>query len=318
MIHHFPGLKLIQSGAPHYPWVFSFCLTLALGYLFLRMAPKVGFTDNPEGSYRKIHKYPKALGGPVILLGFLPVYFLNTEQALPLTVSLILVFATGVFDDLWEVSPKLKLLLHLGAAAILVLLIQIPTTVLGFTENLSVRVTGPVNLLLIIFWLAGGTNAINLIDGLDGLATGLGIITMVFLLLVSTNPPAYLVIGLALATLAGFILYNFYPANLFLGDGGSYFIGFLLSYCIIMGLSEQTPASELEWRLLPGLLLMGIPVFDTAWAIVRRARSKKGIMQADNSHLHHRLYYRFNHLTAVADIYVLQVILNVLVIAFFF
>jgi len=296
----------------------SFGLTLVLGYIFLHIASKVGFTDNPEQSYRKIHQQPKPLGGPVVLLGFLPIYFFNIRHPLALTISLALVFTTGIFDDLWKVSPKLKLFLHLGAAVTLVSLIQIPTTVLGFTETLSVRVTGPVNLLLVIFWLAGGTNAINLIDGLDGLATGLGIITMVSLLLISTNPPIYLVIGLALATLTGFILYNFYPANLFLGDGGSYFIGFLLSYCIMMGLSQRSPTGALEWRLLPGLLLIGVPVFDTAWAIVRRTRSKKGIMRADDSHLHHRLYYRFNHLTAVFDIYLLQVMLNVLVIGIFY
>lgn len=300
------GVKSMGSPAYVYFWVSSFLVTLLVGYLLSKLGRRVGFVDDPASSARKIHLAGKPVGGLAVYLGFVPVYVLAARHPLPLALGLSIVFVTGLVDDLWKLSPKTKLLLQLAAGGTFVGLAPVPDTTLGLTGGWSVTLPAFLNYAFVVFWLVGGTNAVNLIDGLDGLATGLALIAVVPLFLFSGGGETLLLLGLALSALVGFLLFNFHPARLFLGDEGSYFIGFLVSYAVIAGLTHVGPAGNPEWNLIPGLLFVGVPVLDTGWAILRRVRSGKGIMEPDSGHLHHRLFYRYGHLPAVLAIYGLQ------------
>lgn len=312
------GLKSGWSSGYAYWWITTFLIVVFGSYLLTKFGPRVGFTDDPTSSNRKIHIRSKPLGGLALFLGFLPVYWAVAEDPLPLTIGLIIVFSTGIIDDIWKLGARAKLLLQVIAGVLFVWLLPIPETILQLSPGLAVAPPAAVNYPLIVFWAIGGTNAINLIDGLDGLATGIGVITLIPLFLFTPSGEASLLIGLALASLVGFSLFNFYPAKLFLGDEGSYFIGFLVSYCVIAGLSYSSePASTVQWNLLAGILLFGIPVVDTTWAIVRRFRTEQGIMQADRSHFHHRLFARFGHLRAVLIIYGFQAVSAALAVFLF-
>ncbi len=300
------GVKSAETGTYVIFWVISCLVTILVGFVLSKLGRKIGFVDDPGASTRKIHEAGKPVGGLAVYLGFLPVYIFAAKNPLPLAVSLSTVFLTGIVDDLWELSPKTKLLLQLAAGITFISLISVPNTTIGPANGGSVTIPVVLNYVFLVFWLVGGTNALNLIDGLDGLATGLAVVAIIPLFLFSGGGETLLLLGLALGSLVGFLLFNFYPARLFLGDEGSYFIGFLLSYAVMAGLTEAGPSGVLKWELIPGLLLVGVPVFDTGWAIIRRLRSGKGIMEADSAHLHHRLFYRFGHLQAVLLIYLLQ------------
>jgi len=288
-------------------WV-PFIVTFFSCPLLIHFAPSTGLFDYPEESERKIHISPKPLGGPALLIGFLPIYLIYAKNPLPLTFGLLIVFFTGIADDLWGVKPKMKLFFHAAAALLVVCLTHLPATTVSLTSSLSFTLRGPANLALIGFWLVGGTNGFNLIDGLDGLAVGIGIISLVPLAILTATQTLFFPLGALIATLAALLLYNFHPARLFLGDGGSYLIGFLASYLVIKGLSGITNYSGNGWSLLAGLLLLGVPIIDTSMAIVRRVMSNQGVMEADQDHIHHFLYRKFGHVSAVLAIYGLQVI----------
>jgi UDP-GlcNAc:undecaprenyl-phosphate GlcNAc-1-phosphate transferase len=160
-----------------------------------------------------------------------------------------------------------------------------------------------------IFWIIGITNAVNLIDGLDGLAAGMALIASVTLAIIAWTEGhmavVYLALILAGATL-GFLKYNFHPAQIFMGYTGSMFLGFTLATLAIMGLGKSATIISLP---IP-ILILGVPIFDTAFAIVRRYLNAKPIFQADKEHLHHRLLaLGLSHKQTVLVIYGLNVVL---------
>lgn len=288
-------------------WI-PFMVTFFSCPLLIHLAPATGLFDYPKESKRKIHISPKPLAGPALLIGFLPIYLIYVKNPLPLTLGLLIVFFTGIADDLWEVKPKLKLFFHAVAALLVVSLTHLPTTTLSLTSSLSFTLRGTANSALICFWLVGGTNGFNLIDGLDGLAVGIGIISLLPLAILTASQQIFFPLGALIAALVAILLYNFHPARLFLGDGGSYLIGFLASYLVVKGVPGITSYSGNGWSLVAGLLLLGVPIIDTSMAIGRRIMSNQGVMEADQDHIHHYLYRKFGHVTAVLTIYGLQVI----------
>ncbi len=244
------------------------------------------------------------------MLGILPILLLFGENGPALAAGGLLVFLTGLIDDLWGLGPRSKLSLQLVATTIVVALIPFPGTRLALTADLSLTLSGIPNLALIAFWLVGGTNGFNLIDGLDGLAGGVAAVSLLPLFVINFGQPGGLLGGGAVSALIAVLIYNFYPAKLFLGDGGSYLVGFLTSYLVVFELSGITGAANPGWPLFVGILLLGIPVLDTLFAIGRRIGSSRGIMEADQKHLHHRLHRRFGHLHAVLIIYLFQAVLT--------
>ena len=305
--------------------IFAFIVALVISYaatpLAKRLAFRLGAVDVPKDG-RRMHKEPKArMGGLAIFLGFLVSVFCFADFVLPtgspntgligILVGGVIIVILGMFDDVKPRSAKLKFLVQLVAAAVPVFLgVRVFVITNPFTNEL-ISLPMWLSVLGSIFWIAGVTNAVNLIDGLDGLAAGVSSIAAVallsILLLVNSSSVTLLVMAAALAGACfGFLPYNFNPAKLFMGDTGSTFLGFTLA-CI----SIQGPFKTYVAFIIP-LLVLGLPIFDTAFAIIRRLSKGQSIMAPDRGHLHHRLIDRgFSHRQTVLILYILSAVLAV-------
>ena len=268
---------------------------------------RLGMVDKPDP--RRINKVPIPRGGGVALVfGVLVPYLafhlvtgrpwiqgLSDPQAYVLSSLAVAITLLGFADDRFSLPPKAKLL---GQVVVAVLV--------WAWAGLGFRVLWPalpagLDCLLTVFWIVGAVNAFNLIDGLDGLASGLALIAVVGMAgacFFMRNPQATLFYFALAGGLLGFLRYNYHPASVFLGDAGSMFLGFTVS---TLPLASQVPNSFLVSVGVP-LLAMGVPIFDTALAILRRsvrhllARRLPGtdakageVMTADADHLHHRI-----------------------------
>ena len=274
----------------------SFLLSLLLTPLFRDLFLRLGVVDNPDGK-RKLHSrvVPRIGGIPVALSYAAPLAALLLF-AYPLTGRLIkgalfrwefvaacvLVFATGLLDDLIGLAPWQKLLGQCGAAALAcaggVRIAQI------HGSPLAVWLSVPVTLL----WLIGCTNAFNLIDGIDGLAAGAGVfatLTMMLGALISHNTAILFATVPLVASLLGFLRYNFNPASIFLGDCGSMTVGFLLGCFGVVWCEE----SATILGMMAPITALALPLADTALAITRRLLRGQHIFSADRGHIHHRL-----------------------------
>lgn len=282
--------------------VIAFIISFALTPFIKFLAIKFNVVDKPD-YIRKFHSQPKALmGGIAIYAGFILTiaycyfYIPSFSKIFPvknyngLLISSFLILMLGFFDDLYNLGPFLKLFFQIIPAIILFFYdfkIDILTNPLtGETLNLP----DWASFVLTIIWIISLTNAINLIDGMDGLAAGITIIGCCTLFIIALNRGAEDVIS-ALLTMsllgatAGFIKYNFPPASIFMGDSGSLFIGFILSAVGISGINKSTTAIAL---MVP-IAAVGLPVYDTLFAILRRTRRGNKIFSADSEHIHHRL-----------------------------
>lgn len=219
-----------------------------------------------------------------------------------------IILIIGVIDDIKDLPPKVKLAGQIAAG-----LAVIPFGIrVDFLTNPfdGIAHLGMFSIPATVFWLIAVTNAVNLIDGLDGLAAGVGGIAAVTLAVVAwtqgQTTVVYLAVILAASNLA-FLRYNFHPAKIFMGDGGAMFLGFTLGTLAIMGMAKSATFISL---LVP-VVILGIPILDTLFAIIRRYAKHKPIFQADKEHLHHRLLaLGLTHRQTVLVIYALSVILG--------
>lgn len=284
-------------------FILAFIIAFSATPIVKKLAFKIGAVDVPKDA-RRMHKKPIArLGGLAIVLGFLISIMFNviryligsTEllspnwQLLGLAVGILIIVITGIIDDIKELGAKTKLVFQLLAAfAVVFSGTRIEFVTNPFSE-IGISFFSPwISITLTILWIVGITNAFNLIDGLDGLAAGISSISSISLFLVSVisgrGDAALLTAALAGATL-GFLPYNFNPAKIFMGDTGAMFLGFVLGVISIQGTLKSYTAISIA---IP-LLVLGLPLFDTVFAIIRRALNGKHIMEADRGHLHHRL-----------------------------
>ncbi len=268
-----------------------------------KLAFKYGAIDIPKDA-RRMHKKPIArLGGIAIAISFFVALFffvIGIEQNLQnetldwrlsyALVGFFIIIVAGLLDDIKGIRAWQKLSMQIVAAAIIVFAadIRIINVTNPFLEEGMYVLPDIFSYIASILWLIGITNAMNLIDGLDGLAAGVSAISSVaifFVALISGNLfTAGIVIILAGASL-GFLPYNFNPAKIFMGDTGSMFLGFVLGVASIQG----TLKSYAFISIIIPLIVLGLPLFDTTFAICRRVIKGKPIMQADRGHLHHRL-----------------------------
>lgn len=277
-----------------------------------RLAHHFGRVDQPDE--RKVHTVPMVrLGGVAIFFGFalglatvellIPgPLFPRSGPFLGMFLGASMIFALGIADDLKPLPAKLKLVVQLAAAA---LAIYCGVRIEFISNPWGGLILFPplVTYTLTAFWLVGITNTINLIDGLDGLAGGVSLIAALTTALIAfqTHQPTIVLAALALtgATI-GFLRYNWNPARIFMGDSGSLFLGFTLAALSVVGVLKLVATAAL---LVP-LLILGVPIFDTSFAIVRRAWSRRPIFSPDRGHLHHRLLgLGFSHRRAVIIIY---------------
>lgn len=211
-------------------------------------------------------------------------------QYLGVLAGIMIIFIVGVLDDLHTFTPRDKFIGQV-VAAIVVVASGVRVEFIGDPFGGGLMSLGLLGIPITILWLVGFANVINLIDGLDGLAAGVTAISAAWftLLAAQSNQVGASVVSIALVgACLGFLRFNFHPASVFMGDSGSMFLGFTLGSVALLGVMKSVAAITL---VVP-LLIIGVPLFDTASAIVRRLRHNRPIQEADRGHIHHRLLGR--------------------------
>lgn len=302
-----------------FAFIVSFIMTFAATPIAKKIAFKIGAVDVPTDK-RRMHTTPKArLGGIAIYYGFIVsvlcfgnVFSLtaSSKQLIGVLIGSTAVMILGVFDDIKPRKAIFKFFIQILAATIPVLLgVRISVISNPIATGSFIRLPEWISIIGSIFWIVGVTNAVNLIDGLDGLAAGVSSIAAVALLSVLMIQHAsminLLIMAAALAgSCFGFLPYNFNPSKLFMGDSGALFLGFILSCISIQGPFKMYVAFSVPF------LILGLPIFDTLFAILRRIIKRQPIMAPDRGHLHHKLIDRgFSHRTTVIILYGLSAIL---------
>lgn len=278
--------------------------SLVLTPLLRRFCERFKLLDLPSSGRKTHSRAVPRLGGValylscVIALSMLPLVDnlltqtlrQHTSEALIILIPATLVLLLGIYDDLRGTNATIKFA-ALGLIAILFYAMG------GRVEALSIPFVGSVQLpstlsfLLTVFWLVGIANAFNLIDGIDGLASGAALFSSLVIMLVSFSQGAALTIVVTLVlcgALAGFLRYNFNPASIFLGDSGALFVGFTLAALSVLGTQKATTAVAVA---IPALAF-GLPVVDTGVTMARRVISGKPLFEGDNEHIHHMLLAR--------------------------
>lgn len=289
--------------------VISFMLTP----LARMLAFKVGALDIPKDA-RKIHNKPMPyFGGLAIYVAIVACMFVfmpHSKTNISIVIGATIIVLTGVIDDMYGMPPKIKLLMQLIAASVAIyggVKIHFITNPLSDTGMSLLRdLTIPITL----FWIVGITNTINLIDGLDGLASGVASIAATTLLFTAAIKgydfivmPCAIIAGACL----GFLPFNFNPAKIFMGDTGSLLLGYMLAVISVLGMVKSVAAVTL---VIP-VFALGIPIFDTTFAIIRRLINKKPIMGADKDHLHHKLMGKgLNQRQTVLIMYFISIVLG--------
>ncbi|HHW92002.1 MAG TPA: undecaprenyl/decaprenyl-phosphate alpha-N-acetylglucosaminyl 1-phosphate transferase [Firmicutes bacterium] len=282
-------------------FLFAFLITYLLTPLVKKMAIRTGAVDIPDSADegRRIHIRPTPrLGGLAIYLGFmLPALTLlprEGERLYGLLLGATLILLLGIADDYRNLSPRVKLAGQVLAALVFIFMgnrvIWLSNPWAEGAHDAMWHI-GSWSIPLTLLWMVGITNTLNLIDGLDGLAAGVTAIASVTLLLVALQEGQVTIVLLTAAlagSTLGFLPYNFNPAQIFMGDTGSLFLGFVLAGIAVQGALKSATVIALA---VP-ILALGLPILDTFLAIVRRYHNGSPIFQADRQHLHHRLLER--------------------------
>ncbi len=301
-----------------------------------RVAFKAGAVSVPKDT-RRVHKKPMALmGGLAIIAGFLLaiVYsfaikdtqsflaFFTQPKSVGLMGGALIIIVLGIIDDIKPLRARIKFPVQLLAA---ILVVATGTRIVAISKPFQNAVASVPSMmfslgdilafLISVFWIVGMTNAINLIDGLDGLAAGVSGIAALSLFIVAVirrqDDIAILAVSLV-GAIFGFLPYNFNPAKIFMGDTGSTFLGFILATISIQGTLKSVTAIALA---IP-ILVLGLPIFDTAFAITRRIVHGRPIGEADRGHIHHRLLdMGISHRMSVIILYVISATLGLFSIA---
>ncbi|HFJ4920115.1 TPA: glycosyltransferase family 4 protein [Streptococcus pyogenes] len=295
-------------------------MSLFLTPLVRFLAFRVGAVDNPNA--RRVNKVPMPTSGGLAIfmsflvasLGLIPIaskgamFFGQTyfSYILPVVIGATVITLTGFLDDLYELSPKLKVFGILIGAVIVWAFTDFKFDSFKIPFGGPLLVFGPfLTLFLTVLWIVSITNAINLIDGLDGLVSGVSIISLVTMAIVSyfflpqKDFFLTLTILVLISAIAGFFPYNYHPAMIYLGDTGALFIGFMIGVLSLQGLKNSTAVA-----VVTPVIILGVPIMDTIVAIIRRSLSGQKFYEPDKMHLHHRLLSMgFTHRGAVLVVY---------------
>jgi UDP-GlcNAc:undecaprenyl-phosphate GlcNAc-1-phosphate transferase len=307
------------------PFLVSLAIAALAAPAVGRFAASLGVVDQPSARSVNLRPGIPLMGGLAVGLAF----YVGLGLAVILvdeTVSLgghiegvvlggLLLLVVGAFDDRWSLRPLFKLLCQIGAAAIAIL-----------HDFRIVQVTDPFSMQVLQFpewvmwvvttlWIVGITNALNLMDGLDGCSTGVGAIiaaTLTFICWQTGLHPG-IVVGVAfVGALLGFLPYNFPPGRIFLGDTGALFIGYILALLSLEGFRKATVLT-----FVVPLLALAVPILDTGLSILRRLRRRRHIFSPDRGHMHHRLLESAGtQQSAVISIYFLTACFCVIAVSF--
>ena len=293
----------------------AFIIALALTPVAKSIAYKTAAIDVPKDK-RRVHKEPTPrLGGLAIYYGFLIsilIFSKIDKQLIGILAGSLLIVVVGIIDDVKQIRASIKLVVQI-VAALIVAFCNVRISAISMPVALvdgGILSLGVFSIPITVLWIVGATNAVNLIDGLDGLAAGICSIATfsLFFIAILAGEASVAVLAAALAgSCLGFLPYNFNPAKIFMGDTGSTFLGYMLSIICIQGLFK----GYVVISFIVPFLILGLPLFDTTFAILRRIKNKKPIMSPDRGHLHHRLMdMGLSQKQTVAILYVIAMILG--------
>ena len=281
------------------------------------LALRLNVMDIPN--QRKVHKTPiPRLGGLAIIFGTLfGLLYFNPEHPhyFDYMIGAIIITITGVLDDKFTLKPTIKLIGQIVPAIYLIIQgVSIERITLPFIG--IVEFSPSICIIVTLIWIIGITNAINLIDGLDGLASGVSTIALLSILIMAIMDGQLFIVILCTVLIGsniGFLFHNFHPAKIYMGDTGSLFLGYSIAYISILGLFKKL---TLFGFVIP-VIVLGVPIFDTLFAIVRRLLNGEKIMNPDKKHIHHQLLAAgFSHRTTVLIIYGISAVFGLLAIIF--
>lgn len=260
----------------------SFITTALLTYIIRRLAVRCKFLDQP--SSRKFHKSPTPLmGGVAIFLGFWVVtfIFIRSQWLIPIFIGSLIISGVGLWDDRFVICPRYKLFFQF--------IVSLFTVTAG--ARASVFLPVPLSYIVSILWIIVITNAFNLLDNMDGVSCGIAFVASLILFFVSLILKNYFISSALCAfmgALLGFLIFNFPPASIFMGDCGSMFIGYIISIITILGTYYRRESPTLFPVVIP-LLVLAVPIFDVLSVICIRLIHRKPIFQPDKNHFSHRL-----------------------------
>ena len=278
-------------------------------------AIKFGAIDVPKDG-RRMHDHPiPRMGGLAIFFGFILSILLFlplSKQLRGMLLGAVIIVVLGIFDDKYALPAMPKFCVQIVAALIAVMMgnrIYIISNINIFSDQPYWNL-GWLSIPISVLWIVGITNAVNLIDGLDGLACGVSTIsslTLFVIALVVAEPDVAILTAALAGACLGFLPYNMNPAKIFMGDTGSTFLGFVLATVSIQGLFKFYTVISFA----APFLMLGLPIFDTGFAIVRRLAKGQSPMTPDRGHIHHRLIdMGFSQKQAVATLYIISAILG--------
>lgn len=269
-----------------FPLIFwAILTTLVLTPLAIKAAVRFQLIDQPNSSPHKIHQQPMpkaggmAIGLATVLISLLSGNLQSQTIAAILLASTV-IFVFGLWDDAYRLAPQWKLVGQLLATVILI------------SQGVHIRMLGSMtalNIGLTLLWTIGITNAFNLVDSMDGLATGLAAIASAFFMLVTVDagqPTLSLLSAIILGSSIGILYFNTLPARTFLGDSGAQFIGFILA---ALGIAYTPPGLPQPSSWFVPILLLSVPIFDTSLVTLSRLKQRKAVYQAGLDHTYHRL-----------------------------
>ncbi|MFX3622665.1 MAG: glycosyltransferase family 4 protein [Ectobacillus sp.] len=281
----------------------SFLVAFAITPVIIRLCYRLGIVDYPNE--RKVHsRIMPRIGGLAIVSGVvlgLFVFRFSFPGFSAILLGSLVIIITGILDDIYTLSPLYKLA---GQAAAAIIPIHGGITISKFMLPLYGEINLDIMSYIITFmWIILVTNSINLIDGLDGLAVGVSTIALTIMLFLAIVHQQYFLYGyivILIASNLGFLVYNFHPAKLFMGDVGSLFLGYTISLLSIVGFFKGITLTSV---LIP-VIILAIPLSDTFFAVLRRMLNKQSIMKPDKFHLHHCLLrLGYSHRTTVLILY---------------
>ncbi len=289
----------------------AFSVSIALTPLIRKLAFRLNAVARPN--HRTIHKeLMPQLGGVAVFIAFvlgttLLMLFSDEKfaalrhETLVFLLASSFILALGIYDDIKGANSNQKFMVQF-ISAVIVILFGYKVTAIANPFGVPISL-GIFSIPFTLLWIVGITNAINLIDGLDGLAAGISFGAtwiMIFISLLFGNIMSAFPAAILAGAIGGFLVYNFNPAKIFLGDSGSLLIGFLLACFSINGTFRENEAVAIY---IP-MIVLGIPIIDTVMAIVRRIRKRTHLFQADKEHIHHRLLQLgISHRNAVLILY---------------
>lgn len=306
----------------------TFVICLILTPIVIKLCRKYNIVDIPKDS-RRVHSKPMPrIGGVAIvtsmLIGFLIYYLLTkdipsialNEKFLGYIIGGLIIATMGLIDDLVNLRARYKFFFQLAAGLVVYYFgIRITGIKIPFIYPDMIDFAWWIDLPLTLLWIIGVTNAINLIDGLDGLAAGITAISATSLLIIfiatSASLEAIIISAVLVGAVLGFLPYNFNPAKTFMGDVSANFLGFTMAVVTILGFAKGYTMIA----IIAPVLVLGIPIFDTVFAMVRRFLKGQPMLKPDGGHIHHRLIKRgFSQRQAVILLYTITTLLCMLAV----